>query len=124
MNFYAATLGELLIVEAFVFYIWLRVLGAAIQAKDFTGAGRKLFLTSLGLIVTSVAIFGIIGSRAFELYFHTSAIIAVTAFYTALIVGSFLFILAAAIENSYRIVILFFMATAAWTGYYLASTWL
>lgn len=120
---YAATLGELLIVEAFVFCIWLRVLILAIQSKDGTATGKKLLLTSIGLVVTSLAIFGIISSRAYEYFYRVPALAAVTACYVALTIGSFLFLLAAAIENSYKIIILFFMASAAWVSWLVYWTW-
>lgn len=123
MNFYAATLGQLIITEAFVFFIWLRVLIAALKSRDNSVYGRKLLLTSIGLVVTAIAMFGISASRSVEYFFGVRIVVAVTGFYSALVVGSFLFILSAAIENSYKIVLAFFVATGLWTGLYLFMVW-
>lgn len=123
MNFYAATLGELLIVEAFVFYIWLKVLLSAVSVKDNTVTGKKLLLTSVGLVVTSIAIFGIMAARSAEYFFQARVMTAVTAFYAALAIGGFLFMVSAAIEHSFKQIKLFFLATGLWTAFYLYMAW-
>lgn len=119
MGFYMATLVELLIVEAFVFFIWLRVLTGAVRERDHSKVGKKLLLTSVGLVITSLAIFGIISVRVAEVYYKIDALFAVNGFYIALAAGSILFIISAAIENSYRIIWLFFGISAAWTAVFL-----
>jgi hypothetical protein len=123
MSFYAATLVELLIVETFVFFIWLKVLMAAVRQRDNSAIGRKLMITSIGLVITSVSVFGVVAARVSEYYMKTNPILAVTGFYMAMAIGGFLFIISAAIENSYKLVIAFFVATAIWTLIYTYLTW-
>lgn len=122
MTFYLGTLVELLIVEAFVFFIWLGVMRDAIGARSASLASKKLVLTSVGLVITSLAIFGIIGVRVAETYYKFNSLYAVNGFYVMLAVGSALFIIAAAIDKSFRMIWLFAATSFMWTAVYLYWT--
>lgn len=122
MSFYVATLGELLIVEAFVFFIWLKVFFNVASVKPDSLESRKILITSIGLLLTSLAVFGIIVSRVLELVYEHVYIIAITSFYVTLSIGNFMFMIAAAIENSFSQIKLFILITILWSMLYLFSS--
>ena len=121
MSFHAATIGQLLIVEAFVFFIWLRVLVWAIKNEPPNPKYHKLLATSSGLVLTSLAIVALMVIRAIELFKGVTNDNAIVAAYCILAFGNFLFIVSAAIDNSWKQVRLFLLATAIWTSIYIAS---
>lgn len=121
MSFHAATIGQLLIVEAFVFFIWLRVLFWAVKNEPPNTQFKKLVATSSGLVITSFAIVALMVIRAVELFndvHHDNLIIAA---YCMLALGNSLFIVSAAIDNSWKQVRLLVLATVAWTSFYIIT---
>ena len=116
MNFYAATLVELLIIELFVFGIWFKVLLEAMRTRDGSMSAKKLLLTSIGLVLSSVAVAGIMGFRIYELTIvHRPFVWAIVTFYIMLAIGGFLFMLSATIGESTRLLKSFTVVTAIWT---------
>ncbi len=122
MNVYAGTLGQLVIVELFVLWIWFQVLLDTMRDKSVTDrqtrtSYNKLFLTSLGLVLNSIAISGIMVVRAIELVAAQTYILPIVAFYVLLAVAAFLLILSASIGTSTRLVKVFVAVTVIWTAY-------
>jgi hypothetical protein len=120
MNFYAGVLGEIFIVEFFVFIIWLRVLVDAISAKDKTVAGRKFLLTSIGLLINAFAVGALMIFRAYELQTGQWPYVPyVSAFFVMLGIAGFLWILAASIAGSTKLLKAFLICSAMWVAYCL-----
>lgn len=118
MGIYAGTLGELIIVELFVFFIWLRVLVAAVRSKEDTVAQRRFLLTSLGLVFNAAAIAGIMTVRVYQLLVLGNPFsFAILLFYGVLAVGNILFIVAACIGRSATLLKAFVVVTILWTAY-------
>jgi hypothetical protein len=91
MSFYAGVLGEIFIVFIFVFVIWLRVLFEAIIVHDNSLVGRRLLLTSSGLVINAFAVSGIMVTRAYELLIgHWPYVQYVSGFFVMLGVAGFL----------------------------------
>jgi hypothetical protein len=120
MNLYVGTLGELIIVEAFVFTIWVRVLLDAIAIKNASVSARKLLLTSYGLVFNAFAIGGIMLVRAIQLSISGSPnntfIWPITVLYAILAVGNILFIISAAIGQKPQIIKMFILLSLTWCG--------
>lgn len=116
--FIIGTLGELILVELFVFYIWIKVLFEAVRKREPSIGHKKLLITSVGLVLNAAAIAGIIGIRIMQLLNHEWPFIwEVTIFYVMLALGGFMFIVSAAIGTNARLLRLFLIATAIWTTF-------
>lgn len=117
MNIYIGILGELILVEVFVFAIWLGVLFDAVANKDASIAARRLLLTSLGLVFNAFAITGIMVIRAYQLSVGaTNFIWPITALYTLLTAGNILFIITAALGRNPKFIQIFVLLTLLWVG--------
>lgn len=115
MSVYAATLGELIIIEGFVFWLWLQVLAKSIIARDGTAEAKKVLLTSIGLVLNALAIFGIISWRVYELVTgYWPFVWGVVAFYVMLAIGNVMFILSASLGGNLRLLKCFLLATGVW----------
>ena len=121
MSFHAATIGQLLIVEAFVLIIWLKVFVYTIKNQPPNPQYAKLLTTSSGLVISSLAIFFLMVIRAYELYYQIEYKKLILACYAVLAFGSFLFIVSASIGNSWKQVKLFVLVSFAWTSIYIFS---
>ena len=121
MSFHAATIGQLLIVEAFVFFIWIRVFIWTLKDEPPNPQHAKLLATSSGLVITSFAVTALMLIRAVELYKEVDNDIAVIATYCLLAFGNFLFIVSASINNNWKQAKLFAIVTLIWTGIYIVS---
>lgn len=121
MTFYAATLGQLIIVELFVFFIWLRVLFWTIRDERESPRYLKLLTTSIGLVVSSLAVFGIITTRAAELIKQTEYMPSIMIFFIMLAIGNFMFLVSASIGNGWRQVQIFLAVSGVWTAFYILS---
>jgi hypothetical protein len=118
MSFYAAVLGEIFIVFVFVFIIWLKVLVEAIGAKDNTLSGRKLLITSSGLVINAFAVAGIMVTRAYELRIGAWPYVPyVSAFFVMLGIAGFLWIISASLGNSTRLLKAFLVVSGLWVSY-------
>ena len=118
MNFYIGTLGQLVIVELFVFWIWLKVLFETVKTRDTISslAHRKLLLTSLGLVLNAIAIGGIMGVRLQQLAIGFQPFTwAIVTFYVMLGLGNFMFIVSASIGSNLKLLKAFIVVTALWT---------
>jgi len=116
MSFYVGTVGELVIIEAFVFLIWLKVLFSAVSVKDGALAHKKLLLTSIGLVLSSAAVFGIMGVRIYELEHPlTGPLWAVSIFYVLLGSGNFILLVSASLGTNSKIIRAFLAVTVLWT---------
>lgn len=117
MNFFIATVGELVIVELCVLWIWLKVLVDAVRNNGVTIAHRKLLLTSMGLVLNAVAITGLMAFRLVEyLTNHLPMITGIIICYTILVLGNILFIVSAAIgSDNMRTLKTFILLTIVWT---------
>lgn len=119
MSLYAGTLGQLVIVEVFVFWIWLKVFLETVKRGDNVTilAHRKLLLTSLGLVFNAIAIIGIMGVRIKQLVDESWPFVwSLVAFYVILAIGNFLFIVSASIGSNLKLLKWFIAATMAWTA--------
>lgn len=118
MNVYTGTLGQLVIVEFFVLLIWLKVLFDVIRVNDNSVIGRRLLLTSLGLVLNAGAIIGIMSFRIYELIQDKWPFIwGIVAFYMMLACGNILFIVSATLGNNTRYLKAFVITTLAWSGF-------
>ncbi len=121
MNIYAGTLGQLVIVEGFVLYIWFKVLLETMRERDvktptLRTSYNKLLLTSIGLVLNAAAITGIIGFRIYELLSGNWPFVwGITAFYVTLALGNVMFILSASIGSNMRLIKVFAVVTVLWT---------
>jgi hypothetical protein len=117
MSFYAATLGEIFIVQIFVFIIWLKVLFEAMRSRDNSVSGRKFLLTASGLVINSLAIAAIMAFRFWELITnHWPYVPAISGFFVMLGVAGFLWIIGATIGQSTRLLKAFLVTSALWTA--------
>lgn len=124
MNIYVGTLGELVIVEIFVFIIWLRVLIDASTAEAATISSKRLLLTSVGLVFNAFAITGIMVIRAFQLKAGLTPFIwPITVLYSVLAVGNILFIVAASLGQSPRLIKAFVVITVLWSIYVMFASY-
>lgn len=124
MNLIVGTIGQLVIVELFVFYIWLKVLLDTTKARDNSLAGRKLLLTSLGLVLNALALTGIMAYRLFELVTgNWPFVLGIVVFYVVLVIGNILFILSASIGGNQRMLKAFLVTTGLWLAYVVYATW-
>ena len=124
MDIYAGTLGQLVIVEVFVFFIWFRVLIDAVKAKDNTIAAKRLLLTSIGLVFNAAAITGIMIMRIWELMTNNWPFVwGIVAFYILLAAGNILFIVSACLGRNTKLLQMFLAVTALWTGYVLYAAY-
>jgi hypothetical protein len=124
MNIYAGTLGQLVIVEVFVFFIWVRVLLDAVKAKDNTLAAKRLLLTSIGLVFNAAAITGIMVMRIWELVTNNWPFVwGIVAFYILLAAGNILFIVSACLGRNTKLLQAFLVATFIWTAYVVYATY-
>jgi hypothetical protein len=120
MTFYASVLGEVFIVFVFVFFIWLNVLLEAIGQHNNTLVGRRLLLTSAGLVINAFAVAGVMITRAYELSVgHWPYVAYVSAFFAMLGVAGFLWIISASLGGSTRMLKFFILTSAAWLVYCL-----
>lgn len=118
MTFYAATLVELLIIELFVLVIWFRVLLEALASNDGSLSGKKVVLTSIGLVLSSVAVGGIMTFRIYELTALRNPFVSIiTIFYVTLAISGFLFMLSAAIGTNTKLIRMFASVSVIWTAY-------
>ena len=118
MSFLVGTLGELLIIQAFVLFIWLRVLFETIKYKDEENKKefRRVLLTSIGLVFNAVSVIGLIGFRLHEYIEGNWPFVAgLSAFYGVQAAGGILFIITASFDNKLTTLRLFTLATAIWT---------
>lgn len=124
MTFYSATLGELLIIEIFVFFIWAQVLLDAVKSNDHSLRAKKLLLTSLALVLSSIAVAGIMSFRLYELTVYFEPYIwAIVGLYVMLAVSGFLLMVSASIGQSTKTLKLFFVVSGLWTAYCFAATY-
>lgn len=124
MNIYAGTLGQLIIVELFVFFIWLRVLFDAVKAKENSVAQKRLLLTSLGLVFNAAAITGIMAIRVMQLIEDEWPFIwGIIAFYVLLAAGNILFIISACLGRNTGLLKAFVVVTVLWTIYVLWASY-
>ncbi len=125
MNFYAGTLGQLLIVELFVLWIWFRVLLETMNERDVTTrelktSYRKLLLTAGGLVLNALAIAGVMMFRISEfLNSNWPFATGVVPFYALLVIGNFMFMLSACLGNNTNLLKIFAVVTAIWTTFIL-----
>lgn len=125
MSFYAGVLGEILIVELFVLIIWLKVLFETVAARDNSLAGRKLLLTSSGLVINAFAVVGVMLTRAYELRVgHWPYVPYVSAFFALLGIAGFLWIISASLGNSTRLLKGFLLVSGLWVVYCSYATYL
>lgn len=114
-NFIVGVIGELILVEAFVFWIWIKVFIDAVKSRDGSISQKKLLLTSLGLVLNAVAIFGIMSFRLSALLTNQWPFLwGITAFYVMLSLGNFMFIVSASLGESTKMLKLFLFTTLAW----------
>jgi len=117
MTIYIGLVGELILVEIFVFLIWLRVLFDAVVLSEPTVAAKRLLLTSLGLVFNAFSITGIMTIRAFQLSMGTHVfILPISIFYTVLAIGNILFIISASLGESPRLIKAFVLLTILWAA--------
>lgn len=124
MDFLIATIGELVIVELCVLWIWLKVLIDAIRNRDVAPmdrknvvAHRRLLLTSLGLVFNATAITGIMAFRMAEyLSDFWPFVPGIVVCYILLAIGNIMFIISAALATPHTGVLkTFIMTTLLWT---------
>lgn len=119
---YIGTLGELIIIELFVLWIWIRVLLDTIRDKKVVSVTtqtsyNKLFITSMGLVCNALAIAGIMVIRYLEMSVPNMPTLgALVVFYVLLAIGNFMFILSAAIGSNMKLVKVFIVITICWTA--------
>ena len=124
MDIYSGTLGQLVIVEVFVFFIWFRVLLDAVKSKGADIPHKRLLLTSLGLVLNAASITGIMTVRIYQLInLHNSFSWSIIIFYAVLATGNILFIVAACIGRSARLLKAFVLVTVLWTAFVLWSAY-
>lgn len=124
MSVYAGTIGQLVIVEIFVFWIWLKVFFETVKRGENISvlAHRKLLLTSLGLVLNAIAIIGIMGVRIKQLVDGSWPFIwSLVLFYVILAIGNFLFIASASIGSNLKLLKWFIFTTMAWTAIVIYS---
>lgn len=123
--FILGTLGELILVEIFVFYIWLKVLIDAVKNREPGIVHKRLLMTSLGLVLNAVAIGGIIMIRVQQLVSGDWPFIwEVVVFYVILALANFMFILSAALGTNAKILKIFIGTTVIWTAVvFIANFW-
>lgn len=121
MNIYTGTIGQLIIVELFVLWIWFKVLIDAVKARDSSLNAKRLLMTSLGLVLNAVAIGGLMVVRLYQYYYTGMPYISgVIVFYVILAVSNFLFILSASIGKTPKLFYWFVATTVLWT---LLTVW-
>ena len=124
MNIYAGTLGQLVIVEVFVFFIWFRVLIDALSSKDNSLTAKRLLLTSIGLVFNAAAITGIMIMRIYELLTNNWPFVwGIVAFYILLCAGNILFIVSACLGRNTKLLQAFLAVTGIWTAYVVYATY-
>ena len=115
LDAYSGSLVTLVIVCAFVIAIWLRVLLDVVRSHDTTILGRRLLLTSLGLVLNAVAILGIMAYRIWELIQDRWPFVwGVVAFYVLLAIGNIMFILSASLGTKATLLKWFVITLAIW----------
>jgi len=120
MNFFVATLGEVVIVQVCVLAIWLRVLFGVTKVTNIDIEYKRLVLTSLGLVLNAAAIGGIILSRAYQFTTGNWPFVAgLSVLYGILSASGFLFIVAASLNGKLGILKMFFVLTFTWTAFCL-----
>lgn len=119
MSFYAATVGELLIICTFGFVLWLKALIAAFVAKDqVSNTARKVKITSLGIVLVCLSVGGIMAYRVYELATGFWPFVwGIIPFYMLLGAGNICFIISATIGGDKRLFKWFVGATVVWTAY-------
>lgn len=115
MTFYAATLVEVLIIELFVFGIWFKVLLDSIAVKEASVSSKKLILTSVGLVISSLAVSGIVAFRIYEALDHEPNLWAITSFYVLIAASGFMFLVSACIGRNNKLIKLFLLISLIWT---------
>ena len=117
MNIFVATVGELVIVELCVLWIWLKVLLDSLKSGSAALDHRRLLLTSIGLVFNSVAITGIMAFRLVEyLAKFWPFVPGIVACYILLATGNIMFIISAAIGSpNARTLKVFILVTTLWT---------
>jgi hypothetical protein len=122
VNFYAGTLGELVIAELCVLWIWFKVMIDALKSNDGTIINRRLVLISIGLVLNSVAITGVMAFRIHELITGNWPFVwGVVAFYLLMAAAALCLLVAASIGTSARLLKVFVLLTVLWTGYLILS---
>lgn len=122
MTFYVSTIGQLLIIEAFVFFIWCKVMFDSMKSGDGSLGHKKVLLTSIGLVISSAAVFGIMAVRLYETEHDGVHVLwAVTLFYVMLAIGNFLLLISAALGTKSRIVYAFLTVSILWVLYSLST---
>lgn len=122
MNLYVGTIGELVIIELFVVWIWFQVLLETMRDRNVFDRPslttyNKLFLTSLGLVLNAVAITGIMAIRFLELLDKPIPFLSLILIcYIVLAFGNFMFILSSAIRSNMRLLKVFAAVTVIWTA--------
>lgn len=124
MNLYAGILGELVIVEFFVFLIWLKVLLEVIKDKNGGLPIKRLLLTSLGLLLNAVAIMGIMAYRIYELVIGNWPFVwGIVVFYAVLTASNVLFIVAATLGKNPRLLQWFLLLSFLWVVFVTYMTY-
>lgn len=119
MSFYLATVGELAIIEAFVFFIWYKVMLSAVEGNDGTLSQKKLLMTSVGLVLSSLAVFGIMGLRLYELQYGLTTLWPISVLYVMLATGNFILMISAALGKRTNLLKWFLLFTFVWTAFVL-----
>lgn len=120
MNFFLALLGELVIVEICVLAIWLTVLFDAIKYRDATVAHKRLLMTSIGLVLNAVGVGGIIIFRAIEFAKGNWPFVpGLAALYAVVATGGLMFIIAASIGTTGRVLKAFIVSSILWAMFCL-----
>ena len=115
MNFFAATLGQLIIVEIFVLTIWLKVFFATVKQKEDTVEYRRLLMTSLGLVLNAISISGMIAFRLYEYAVGLWPFVpGVVIFYVIMSIGNFMFIVSAVIGTDSKMLKIFLSVSVLW----------
>jgi hypothetical protein len=124
MNFFIVTLGELIIIEASVLFIWLRVLFDVVRTKNSDLDHKRMLMTSIGLALNSLAIGGIMVYRVAEyLVGFWPFVPDIVSFYVMLGIGNVMFIIAAGIGGSTRALKSFLALSALWIIFCLVYTY-
>lgn len=117
MTLFIATVGELVIVQLCVLWIWLKVLIDAVKYKQDTVSNQRLLFTSIGLVLNAISIIGLMGFRMVEyITGYWPFVPAIVSCYALLALGNIMFIISAAIGSpNARTLKMFIFLTIIWT---------
>lgn len=124
LDLYSGTMGQLVIVQFFVFWIWFKVMLEAIRTNDNSIINKRLVLTSIGLVLNSTAITGVMVFRIHELITGFWPFVwGVTVFYILMAAGGMCLIVAASLGTNARLLKAFVLVSVVWTIIVLYSSY-